>query len=205
MEHLDEKIVNVIKGEAEKVQKEKDFGEKLKEIIEEIKTGKVLQDSLDMEVEPQKFFGKKFTIYIPQFFKKMDFKQVKIKYPNENRPKIIFTNKKDTINIGLNLLSQESFTNDDLLDFRDVMKNSFLSVSPSSRILDEGNFTGDENTQIAYYCFDSFAIGGPMNNLVYVTVIDTSMLVINLNCLKKDWETYKLLFYGIMHTSFVSE
>jgi len=198
MEHLDERVIGMISRGEKEMEKQKDWDERLAEITAEIPLLKLTQKGLEMEMTEYLLFDKKFTIYIPSDFVKMESKHIKQKYPHESRPHLIYRNKKDTINIGFTIIN-ESVDEEDLPGLRDVMKNAFLSVNPASTILDQGDFKQGDNS-IVYYTFPSFAIGGQMYNLLFVTIMGGRVLVCNLNCLKKDMETYKLLFYGIMKT-----
>lgn len=198
MEHLDGRIIDLITRGAQEQKKIKDWEEPLEAIIAEIRQLQVTQGGLDMAMKEYKLFDQRLTIFLPSNFIPMDTQHIKRKYPNESRPKMVFRNKKDTVNIGFTVI-KESVPEEDLPGVRDIMKNAFLSVNPASTILDEGNFKQDENT-VAYYTFPSFALGGQMYNLIFITLLGGGLLVCNLNCLKKDMETYQLLFYGIMKT-----
>jgi len=83
----------------------------------------------------------------------------------------------------------------------EMEQRSFFATSPSSKILDKGDFKKEDNPLVAYYCFDSYAIGGLMYNLIFVTLLGEAILIVSINCTMKDIEKYKLLFYGIMHTA----
>lgn len=198
MEHLDGRIIDITTRGVQEQKKIKEWEDQLAEIVEEISQLKVRLGGLDMEMKEYILFDNKFTILIPSDFIEMDIKHIKQKYPNKSRPQLIFRNKKDTVNIGFTIIN-ENTPEEDLPGVRDIMKSAFLSVNPASTILDEGDFRQYENT-VAFYTFPSFAIGGQMYNLIFITLVGGSLLVCNLNCLKKDMETYKLLFYGIMKT-----
>jgi len=201
MEHFDEELINMVNNS--KKQKElslevQKFEEDLKNVIEQIKSGIVKINDLNIRMDKKTFFNELFSIYIPEDLKKMPDNIAKIKYPSESRPKIIFTNKKDTLNIGINYSEQE-LKNDEVYVFRDVMKDAFMAINPSSEVSDSGELEIG-NTNIGYYAFPSFALGGQMYNLVFVLSLQGKALVCNMNCLKKDMKENELLFYGIMNT-----
>lgn len=201
MAHFDEeliKMVNSTKAQKSLSLEADKFEEELKIVIEQIKSGNVEIGDLNIEMEKKLYFNGTFSIYIPKDLKLMPDNIARIKYPSEARPKIIFTNKNDTLNIGINYSEQE-LKNDEVYAFRDVMKNAFIAINPSSEILDSGELVID-NTNIGYYTFPNFALGGQLYNLIFVLSLQEKALVCNLNCLKKDMKERKLLFYGIMNT-----
>ena len=201
---LDEKIISILESQKSIKQQKELWLEQLADTIKEIQQGLIVQSGI--ELEQKHFFDNKLTIFMPKYIKQMTPAHIKIKYPNENRPKYLYTNDTDSMNIGVNLIADEDekFTSDDVPDFRDIMMESFLSVSPSSKILDKGTVELEKDTEheflIAYYSFDSFAIGGAMYNLIFVTEIDGAIAIISLNCTMKDMANNEHLFYGIMHT-----
>ena len=188
------------------MQQKNAWDEQLEKIIGEIKNG--LVESSGTEMEQRHFFDKRLFLYMPKDLEKMTDEHVKIKYPNENRPKLLYTNDTDSINMGISMIEnedEERLIDEDAEAFRDVMLESLIAVSPTSKILDKGTFLfdGDMETKVtaAYYCFDSFALGGAMYSLVFITILDDALVIVNLNCQMKSMEENKLLFYGIMHTA----
>jgi len=201
MSHVDEKISAVLENAKRSTQEAEQWDKQLDEIIVEIKNEMVAH--LSMEMEQRAFFDERFFIYMPKYFQEMNISHIKAKYPNENRPKLLFTNSTDTINIGINTIidEEEKFIEEDVTEFRDIMMESFFATSPSSKMLDKGDFKKEDKPLVAYYCFDSYAIGGLMYNLIFVTLLDEAILIVSMNCAMKDIEKNKLLFYGIMHTA----
>ena len=205
MEHFDEELIktsNNFKKQNEISVEVQKFEEELKIIIEQIKSGTVKINDLIIEIERKTFFNELFSIYIPKDLKQMPENIARMKYPSESRPKILYTNKKDTLNIGINYTEQE-MEEDEVCAFRDVMKDAFIAVNPSSEILDSGELVIDK-TNIGFYTFPNFAMGGQLYNLIFVLSLQGKALVCNFNCLKKDLKQWKLLFYGIMNTIGIS-
>ena len=207
MEHVDEKILSVLEAQQREQEKKELRNTQLHDVIKEIKQGLIVESGTEME--QKHFFGKKLALYMPKYFHEMTAAHIKVKYPNENRPKLLYTNDMDSINIGINMIEdEEEFTSDDVIDFRDIMLDSFMSTSPSSKVYDKGEITIGEDTEnerlIAYYCFNSFAMGGAMYNLIFNTLLDGAMAIVSINCSIKDKPANELMFYGIMHTTVVN-
>jgi len=205
MAHIDEKIISILDSQQRESKRKEQWDERLEAVIKEIENGMVIESGI--ETEKRHFFDNRLSIYMPKYAQRMSDEHLKIKYPNENRPQFLFTNDTDSMNIGISFIKEdvEKFEAEMTEDIRDIMLESFQSVSPSSKILDSGTIKFDEGEEtemlIAYGSFDSFAIGGVMYNLIYVTIVDDAAIVVSLNCTMKNMEEFELLFYGIMHTT----
>ena len=198
MEHLDKLIAKASLQKEQKERTKKTWEKELSEITENIPKLQINLDDEEIKMKQVSLFDDNISIYMPKDFKEMTLDDKKDKYSTEPRPQIMYQNNKDTINIGFSIVEIDE-PEEELLKLRDEMKEGFLSLNPSSEIYDEGDFMSKES-QIAYYAFNSFALGGQMFNLIFITFIDEKILMCNLNCLKKDMDKQKLLLYGIMKT-----
>jgi len=203
---IDEQIIAILEERKKSLELQKSKEEQIEEIIKQIKEdNKVTTDKLDLEMEQHHFFNKSFSMYMPKYFEEMSEEHVNIKYPNANRPKILYTDSNSVVDICLNLLEEETWTKEQVVEFRNVMATAFLSTSPSSKIFDMGQFALEEEIPVAYYAFDSYAIGGSMYNLIFITLLGDKILIVSMNCPQKEMEQYELLFYGIMHTTTIEK
>jgi len=198
-DHLDEKILSIkeiLLGTEEKAKQEE--ADELEVMMDQIRDLEVTHNDLNLEMVQESLFNGKFKIYVPCEFVLMTPKQIKVKYPHDDRPLIVYMNKKNNINISVNHLPDE-LSDDDVMELRNVMKQVHINVNPNEEILDEGGFKVSGKT-IGYYAFTSAAIGGQMYNLMFITSFEETVLSCNLNCLMKESESLKLFFYGIMRT-----
>ncbi len=198
MQHLDETIINLKEIQKNNINKKATTDENIKEMVELIRTDKVIKDESIFEMRQDSYFDDSLKIYVPKYYEEMDKKLVKIKYPNEGRPQIILTDRSGTVNIGINKIEQD-LEAEDLLDFRDLMKNSFRQVYPSAKMVDVGDTVSADN-KIAYYSFINSAIGGKLYYVIATFIVDGLVMVVSMSCLKKDMEDWSLLFYGILNS-----
>jgi len=189
MNNLDEKIIAVVSEKEDELTQRKLKEDKINEFIKDMKTNE--------EIEQKTFYNEKFKLYLPKYIAEMSKEHIKIKYPNENRPKLLYSNDIDSINIGINIIDDDKFVKEDVKEFRDIMLGAFLSANPSSKEIEKAEL---EEKNIAYYAFDNFAIGGAMYNFVFVFLIGEALVVVNMNCSIKDMEENEILFNAIMHT-----
>jgi len=199
MEYLDKRIAKMVNKSNKKEKIKKTWEEQLAEIIKTIPKSSINLGNEDFELKELLLFDDRFSIYVPKKFTEMPLEHIKQKYIHELKPQLVYENEKRTINIGFFVI-EEKIEQSQIIEIRNIMKNSFIKLNPSSKIFDDGEFTICEN-KIAYYSFDSAALDGQIFNLVFITSLDEKMLVCNLNCLKKDMEKMKPLFYGIMKTT----
>ena len=201
---MDEKIIEMIRKNKVAGDQEDSWEEQLDQFIIDIKNLEIELEGELTELEKISFFDERLSAYMPKIFKEMPEFMKKKKYLAENRPQFIYHNKKKTVNIGFTLAEIDE-GKDQLLVLRDGMKDALVTVHPTTKIYDSGDFFNDEN-QVAYYTFNSHAIGGQMFNLIYITFLEwnteekNKVLVGSLNCLKKDMEKLKLFFYGFMNS-----
>ena len=201
MRYLDKRIATISSNNENKEKVKKSWEEQLEDIIHDIPLSPIIIGNREFEMKQISLFDDILHIYIPKKFEKMSADHIKQKYPHEKRPETIFHNKQDTINIGFSIFERGEDSKE-LSDFRDYMKKVFLSASPSSTIFDSSDFNIEEK-QISYFTFNSHASGGQMFNLVFITFAgssDSKIVMCNLNCLLKELDNLKPLFYGIMKT-----
>lgn len=194
MEFLDKRVaeLNVMSAS-----KETDVID-IEEIIIQFEENEFRFNQRSMQVETQLVFEDLLKVYIPEKFVRSSLMEAKIKYPSEQRPQLIYRNTRDTINIGFSLIEQ-TVPDEHIVDMKDVMRDAYLQVNPVSNILDQGlEIIGDR--PLAYYTFDSFAIGGQIYNCVFITRLNDYLLIGTMNGAKKDMRMCKPLFYGVMHT-----
>lgn len=200
MKNLDEKILKVIREQEEYLANKQGKDEKIAHFLKNIGTNK--------EVEQKFFYGGTFKIYFPKYMAKMSDEHVKIKYPNENRPALLYSNDTDSINIGITVIDDDSFLQEEVSEFRDIMLEGFLSVNPHSKIIEKDEIqsliseeSSDTRPYMAYYSFDSLAIGGGMYNFVFLFLVNKALVIVSLNSSIKDMEQNEILFNGIMRTT----
>ncbi|MCL2610783.1 MAG: hypothetical protein FWE02_03795 [Defluviitaleaceae bacterium] len=204
MEHLDKRIATIANKHNKKETIKKTWEEQLSEMVEDIHKLNIELDRENTEMKQLSLFDDNVLIYMPKNFVEMPLNNLKTMYPTESRPQLMYQNDINTINIGF-LVTEIPESKEELLNLRNDSKKELIALSPSSKIFDMGDFIIDE-THIAYYTFNSYAVGGQMFNLVFFAFLvdkasnGNKFLLCNLNCLQKDMNTMKSFFYGIMKT-----
>lgn len=195
MDYHDERIIEMqLKGREQIDPNKLD----IEDIIEAFKNNSFRMNQKELSLLQRPLFEESLMSYLPEDYVQSSLRELKVKYPSEQRPQIVYRNKRDTINIGFQLI-EESVPDEHIVDMRNVMRDAYKQVNPVTNILDEG-LIEVEGRPLAYYAFDSFALGGQMFNLVYVTRLNEQILIGVMNSGKKDMRMCRPLFQGIMHT-----
>lgn len=195
MDYHDERIIEMqLKGREQIDPNKLD----IEDIIEAFKSNSFRMNQKELSLLQRPLFEESLMSYLPEDYVQSSLRELKVKYPSEQRPQIVYRNKRDTINIGFQLI-EESVPDEHIVDMRNVMRDAYKQVNPVTNILDEG-LIEVEGRPLAYYAFDSFALGGQMFNLVYVTRLNEQILIGVMNSGKKDMRMCRPLFQGIMHT-----
>lgn len=195
MDYHDERIIEMqLKGREQIDPNKLD----VEDIIEAFKSNSFRMNQKELNLLQRPLFEESLMSYLPEDYVQSSLRELKVKYPSEQRPQIVYRNKRDTINIGFQLI-EESVPDEHIVDMRNVMRDAYKQVNPVTNILEEGLIEVG-GRPLAYYAFDSFALGGQMFNLVYVTRLNEQILIGVMNSGKKDMRMCKPLFQGIMHT-----
>ncbi|TKI58731.1 hypothetical protein E8L90_26885 [Brevibacillus antibioticus] len=148
------------------------------------------------KLEAKKVLNDKVEILIPKGFTVMSEEMAKEKYPMENRPSLIYTDEKGTINIAFN--HTETPIQDNLLkDMKDPMKQAF------SNMYQDATWYRDEVIQINGKNVGVFELLTPaadtkIYNLIFFTELDGKMLMTTFNCTEDKMEEWKPLAQEIL-------
>lgn len=144
-----------------------------------IKTGIYVNNRL-VDFEVQELFDKKMSIALPKGMVPMAEEMVKIKYPSENRPQLIYTNEKGTVNFTFShftLPIQKEETIQAIQQFKNLIKK----LHPAN-LFYEMKEEEIEDTKLSWFDFKGYAIDSQSYNLVYVTPIEKTILHGSFNC-----------------------
>lgn len=143
-------------------------------------TGIYFEDELLEFVEVCIF--KKAGVLIPAAFQDMTPEEARKKYPSEQRPQIIKTNKSGSVNFAFNLLEQkleEEQLEAVLQDFLRVMKR----LHPTNICLNmESGRKNERYTPYASMEFTSTAINENLYNMIVISPIEEELLMMLFNC-----------------------
>lgn len=150
------------------------------------------------KLEAKKVLNDKVEILIPKGFTIMTEEMAKVKYPMENRPSLIYTDEKGSINIAFN--HTETPVQDSLIkDMKDPMKQAFSGMYP------DATWYRDEVIQINGKNVGVFELLTPgvdtkIYNLIFFTELDGKMLMTTFNCTEQQMAEWKPLAQEILQS-----
>ena len=177
--------------------------EKILELRRQNKKSTSLEDGVYIkgelvEFEPCKLFDDSMEVMIPKTFVTMPKKIAKMKYPSDDRPKVIKTDLLGATNFCFNLFKQ-AVTADDLPEVVKAFRDMIKKVHPANVFYETGTEDiGD--TKVSWFDFKGYAIDTQIYYIYYVTVIDGNLLHGVFCCMTEDIEHYKEVAFMVMRS-----
>jgi len=143
-----------------------------------------------IELVSKLVLNNKVELKIPKEFNIMSEELMKLKYPSERRPTLVYSNETGGINVALNLT--ENKANQDLIEpYVANFVNTFKNMYPSAEW--KGSGTKDINGQkIGFLKLITPAIDTKIYNVMFFTDLNGKLLLCTFNCTEKsikEWET----------------
>ena len=144
------------------------------------------------------FFDDRLALMVPREFLPMPEDLTAEKYLTAQKPQVILTNRDYTIDITLNLLEGD-ITEEQLPLCLQALKNAICEVYPATLFFDAEQMEA-ENRAVTYMDFKSFSLGGPIYNVMFVSVICGRPLVGTFNCQFEHWEQWRPVVFEMLKT-----
>ncbi|GGG32029.1 hypothetical protein [Hymenobacter glacieicola] len=137
-----------------------------------------------IELEEKMLIDKKVSLKIPKGFEVMQEQMLKVKYPSERRPTIVYTNSTGGINVALNLTINQA-SQELIPAYQENLRQTFAKLYPSAK----GVRSGVEEVngrKVAFIELVTPAIDSEIYNLIFLTDVDGKLLLCTFNCMVKD-------------------
>ncbi len=141
-----------------------------------------------LELEKRKILNDKIEILIPREFEEMSEDMMKLKYPSERRPTLIYTDKTGGINVAFNYTTNRA-SQQQMDSFKESFVSTFKNLYPSA----EWKGTGVKEIngrKVGYLELINPAIDTKIYNLMFFTDLDGRLLLCTFNCVdekQKEW------------------
>lgn len=146
-------------------------------------------DGENIQFDTISILSDKISLLIPTTFSIMSEDMAKIKYPDERRPSIIYTNDSASVNIAFNY-TQNRANNENLQAIMDSLKESFENLYPSAQwYTSEVKTINDKDIGVLELITP--AIDTEIYNLMWFTDIDGKLLIATFNCTKEQMDEWK--------------
>jgi hypothetical protein len=151
-----------------------------------------------IDLEKRILIDDRIEILVPRDFKEMSKELISIKYPGNNRPKLILRDAAGTTNIAFNLLENRAEstmieTYQDL--FTAAYKNKFSSATWISE-----DVTRINGRKVGFIKLITDGLDQEIFNYLFFTDSNGKLLPGTFNCLEKDMETWQPLSEQIVNS-----
>lgn len=133
-------------------------------------------------------FQGKLDVNLPETFTDLPLEYAKMKYPSEQRPSVIKSNKEGSVNFTFELLSA-SVPTDKIGQLRNQMKNVIKRFQPANVFFEQGEMQINA-IDTAWFDYKSHGIDQKLYNLMYFMSLKDQVLHGVFNCpmdVGKDW------------------
>lgn len=143
-------------------------------------------------------FEDKMQIMLPENFEDMSVEAAKIKYPMEQRPAIIKTNKDGDINFTFNLLEQP-LDNSQVEDVVNMLRNVLKKTNPSNKC---GNVNLEcvDNKNVAWFDVVNNGLDHNIFHIMYVLPINQKLMHGVFNCIVEDSNNWKQIALEVIRS-----
>ena len=142
-----------------------------------------------IELELKSLLGDRVELKIPKEFNLMSEELMKLKYPSNKRPTIVFSDETGGINVALNLT--ENNASQELIEpYVENFVKTFKGIYPSAEWKDSG-ITEINGQKVGYLKLITPAIDTKIYNVMFFTDLDGKLLLSTFNCTEKsisEWE-----------------
>lgn len=142
----------------------------------------------------------KISMVMPKDFAFMRDEVRILKYPDERRPNIVYTNEQGTVNIALTVKDSTRVSNEQVSEFKDQTLKILSSLDRTMSFLDNAVLTNN-GLQIGYYTFISKAKDYDIYNAMFCFSLKGTLVMGACNCLAHDrWfytDVFKVLIESI--------
>lgn len=150
------------------------------------------------DLEKKTLLNNKIELKVPKEFKVMSEDMMVIKYPSQNRPKLVYTNGTGGINVAVSL-SQSEASQEMIPSFVDDFVAVFENAYPSADWKGKGVNTIN-GKEVGYLELVTPALDTKIYNLMFFTDLDGKLLICTFNCVKKSMGEWKSTAKEIMNS-----
>lgn len=151
-----------------------------------------------IKLETMSLLDDRVELKVPSDFDIMDEETIRVKYPTEQRPTLVYTNKNTSINVALNLT--ENPASQELIEtYQEVFLESFKTTYPDAEW--KNNAIIEVNGRaIGYLEFIISAQDSKIYNRIFFTDLNDKLLLCSFNCTIKYLKEWESVSNEIMHS-----
>lgn len=156
-----------------------------------------------IDLELKTLFDGKVEILLPKSFEIMKEALLKVKYPSERRPTLVYTNESTTVNIAFNHITSKA-TQQALEQYRNVLAATFKNNYPDAA-WEANEIRTINNRKVGVIIVTTPAIDTKIYNQIFFTDVDDRLLIGTFNCTIKEKEAWKATAEKILNSLVVKK
>lgn len=144
---------------------------------------------LSVILEKKTVLKNKVEILIPKDFEIMSDEIMRLKYPSERRPTLVYSDKTTGINVAFNHTTNKA-TQSQIVAYKNSMVSTFKNLYPSAKWIGEG-VKLINGRKVGYLELVTPAVDQKIYNLIFFSDLDGRLLLSTFNCVEKkqkDWQ-----------------
>lgn len=134
-------------------------------------------------LKPMKVIDGRLSLLIPDGFTVMTDDLLRVKYPTDNRPTLVYTNENGSVNVAINH-TQNRMAMSQLDEARQAMEAAFQKVHPTAKWYEKGPKTINGRDWQTLN-LETTAIDTQIRNMMVFTSSDNRMLMTSVNITKE--------------------
>ncbi|QNR25144.1 hypothetical protein [Croceimicrobium hydrocarbonivorans] len=149
-------------------------------------------------LETKSLLNGKVEIKMPKDFEIMSDELMKLKYPSDRRPTLVYSNESGEINVALNH-TQNQASQELIPAYKDNFVKTFKNLYPTAKWKDSGLKTIN-GRKVGYIELVTPAMDTEIYNLIFFTDQGGKLLLCTFNCTKKSIEEWTPTAKQIMNS-----
>jgi hypothetical protein len=152
--------------------------------------------TIDLKIKS--LLNDKVELKIPSDFEIMSEELMKVKYPSERRPTLVYSNESGGINVALNW-TQNKASQELIKPYFDNLESTFRKSYPTGEWKDSG-IKEINGKKVGYLELVTPAIDTDIYNLIFFTDVEGKLLLCTFNCTKKSINEWTPTAKAIMNS-----
>jgi hypothetical protein len=135
-----------------------------------------------IQLEEKRLLEGRLLVFIPKSFAPMSEDMLELKYPNERRPTLVFTNESGSVNVAVTHTNNR-ITPTEVPQLQKQMERLFRNLYPSATWF-RNELTQIDGRQCFLFDFRTPAVDTEVRNIMLGTSLDGRLLIITFNATK---------------------
>lgn len=157
--------------------------------VNNIDDGYVIIQYEKLKLSKRELVDGKITMTFPEEFQDMDDEAIKVKYPEEDRPRYIYCNQETTVSFNFNI-EEEQVKNEEIEEVKDILKRQIMRLYSISKAEMDELIQTEQGKTVGVFAIEIPVLDGTLFQISYFMSTKGGLLIGGFNCdadEKKEW------------------